>query len=45
VTTCHCDGPPHRYDPAWCRDGKDDNSRPITPTSSTPHITVIIQMP
>jgi hypothetical protein len=18
MTTCHCDGPPHPYDPSWC---------------------------
>ena len=21
MTTCHCDGPPHAYDPKWCREG------------------------
>jgi hypothetical protein len=27
--TCHCDGPPHYYDPSWCREGKQANGKPI----------------
>lgn len=29
MTTCHCDGPPHKYDPAWCYAGKGDDGKPI----------------
>jgi hypothetical protein len=29
MATCHCDGPPHTYDPSWCRAGKGDNGGPI----------------
>lgn len=29
MATCHCDGPPHTYDPSWCRAGKGDNGQPI----------------
>ena len=29
MATCHCDGPPHTYDPSWCGVGRGDDGRPI----------------
>jgi hypothetical protein len=29
MTMCHCDGPPHPYDPSWCGVGRGDNGKPI----------------
>ena len=31
MTTCHCDGPPHAYNPSWCGVGRGDNGGPIGP--------------
>lgn len=32
MSTCHCDGPPHSYDPKWRREGRDSQGRPIAQT-------------
>lgn len=29
MSTCHCDGPPHTYDPSWCREGRTDRGTPL----------------